>query len=94
MLRNQSRWSRNYLLPVTGTGAQIIYIYFKDIYCIQFGGCWDKEKPPLRRISEGTTYRYCNVKVWYSFKWQNMAGAVAEAGAEIMDKGGAGAENK
>ena len=48
----------------------------------------------MRRISDGTTYRYCNGKVRYSFKWQNMAGAVAEAGAEIMDKGGAGAEDK
>ena len=31
----------------------------------------------------------------YSFKWQYMAGAGAGVGAaEIMDKGGAGAENK
>ena len=32
----------------------------------------------------------------YSFKWQYMAGAGAGAGAgaEIMDNGGAGAENK
>ena len=34
--------------------------------------------------------------LYYSFKRQNMAGAYAEAGAEIMEKGGAGvgAENK
>ena len=34
--------------------------------------------------------------LYYSFKRQNMAGACAEAGAEIMEKGGAGvgAENK
>ena len=30
----------------------------------------------------------------YSFKLQNMAGAGAGRGAEIMDEGGAGAEDK
>ena len=31
------------------------------------------------------------ILLWYSFKWQNLAGA----GSEIVDKGGAaGAENK
>ena len=39
---------------------------------------------------------YCYSTVQYSFKWQYMAGAGAgaEAGAEIVDKGGAGAKNK
>ena len=51
----------------------------------------EEEKPPLRHISYGTL-------LYYSFKWQYRseagAGAGAGAGAEVMDKGGAGAENK
>ena len=41
------------------------------------------------RISYGKT-----VIVYRSLKWQNMQEAGVGAGAEIMDKGGAGAENK
>ena len=53
------------------------------MFYIQFRGCQDEEKLPLRLISNGTT-----VIVPVQFKWQYMAGA----GAEIMDK--SGAENK
>ena len=50
----------------------------------------DEENPPLRRISYGN---FCIVQYRY-FKWQNMTGAGAGAGAEFMDKDVAGAENK
>ena len=48
--RNRSQWSRNYLRPGTGAGAEIIFL--TNIYCSQFGGCKDEEKP---NISYGTT---------------------------------------
>ena len=69
-----------------GAGAEIIFSI--NIYCSQFGGT---EKQPLRHISYGTL-------LYNSFQWQYRseagAGAGAGAGAEVMDKGGAGAENK
>ncbi len=37
---------------------------------------------------------YCYTEQQNSFKWQYMAVAGAGAGAEIMDKVGAGAKNK
>ena len=36
-----------------GAGAEIVFLI--NIYCSQFGGCWDEEKTPLRHISYGTT---------------------------------------
>ena len=36
-----------------GAGAEIILLI--NIYCSQFGGCKDEEKPSLRLISNGTT---------------------------------------
>ena len=53
MLQSGSRWSRNYLGPGAGTGAETLLK--KKIYSSQFGECSDEEKPPLRRISYGTT---------------------------------------
>ena len=41
----------NYLRP--GAGAELIFLI--NIYCSQFGGCQDEEKPPLRQIYYGTT---------------------------------------
>ena len=49
----------------------------------------DEEKPQLIHI-----YCIMVLLLQYSFKWQYMAESGAEAGAEIKDKGGAGAENK
>ena len=49
--RSRSWWSRNYLRP--GAGAEIVFLI--NIYCSQFGGCWDEEKTPSRHISYGTT---------------------------------------
>ena len=34
-------------------GAEMIFLI--NIYCRQFGGCKDEEKPALRHISYGTT---------------------------------------
>ena len=35
-----SRWSRNYLGP--GAGAEIKFLI--NIFCSQFGGCYDEDK--------------------------------------------------
>ena len=51
VLRSRSRWSRNYLRP--GAGAEIIHLI--NISYSQFGGYYDKKKPPLRQISYSTT---------------------------------------
>ena len=29
-------------------------IFLMNIFCSQFGGCYDEENPPLRHISSGT----------------------------------------
>ena len=49
VLRSRSRWSRIYLKP--GAGANIIFLI--NIYCSQFEGCQDEEKPPMSHISYG-----------------------------------------
>ena len=38
VLRSRSRWSRNYL----GPGAEIKFLI--NIFCSQFGGCYDEDK--------------------------------------------------
>ena len=57
------------------------------MFCRPFGGCQDEEK---------LIYTFINTVLLLqnSFKWQYMAVAGAGAGAEIMGKAGAGAENK
>ena len=81
MLRSRSRWSRNYLGP--GAGAEIKFLI--NIFCRQFGGCYDEDKLISTSISL--------VLLFYnSLKYQYMAGA--GAGAKIMVKVGAEAENK
>ena len=72
VLRSQSQ---KYLGP--GAGAEIKILI--NIFCSQFGGCYDEDKLISTSISN-------------SLKCQYMA--VAGAGAGIMVKVGAGAENK
>ena len=66
-------------------GSEIILVI--NIYCSQFGGCQDEETLISTSIDMVLSLKN-------SLKWQYMTGA----GAEIMDKGGAGAvvgaENK
>ena len=66
---------------VPGAGAEIIFLI--KIYGTQSGSCEDEEKLISTPIS-------IVLLLYNSFKWQYIAGA----GAEILDKGGAGAENK
>ena len=73
----------NYMRP--GTGAEVILLI--NIYSYQFEGCQDEEKPPMRYLY--LLWYYC---LKFSLTWQYLAGA--EARADIMDKGGAAAENK
>ena len=82
MLRSRNRWSRNDLRPEAG--AEIIFLI--NIYFSQFGGWYDEEKPPLRHTA--TVF----LMVLQLEQWQYLAGA--GAGAEIMENGGAGAENR
>ena len=44
-----------YLRPRAGN------IFYINIYCSQFGGRKDEEKPPLRHISYGTTVIHSTV---------------------------------
>ena len=81
MLRRRSLWSQNSLGP--GAGAEIKFLI--NIFCSQFGGCYDEDK--LISTSISIVLLFLN-----SLKCQYMA--VAVAGAEIMVKVGAGAENK
>ena len=74
-----------FLRPGAVAGAEIISLIY--IFCSPFGGRQDKEKLISTSIS-------MVLLLQNSFKWQYMAVAGAGAGAEIMDKGGAGAEKK
>ena len=55
VLRSRSRQSQNYLRPRAGN------IFYISIFCSQFGGRKDEEKPPLRHISYGTTVIHSTV---------------------------------
>ena len=89
VLRSRSRWSRNYLRSgAGGGGAEIIFLI--NVYCGQFGGCWDKEKQISTSIETYFLWYNYNWHSTYSFKWHY----TAKAGAEIRDKGGAEAETE
>ena len=71
--------------PRAGTEAEIKFLI--NIFCSQFGGCYDEDK--LISTSISIVLLFLN-----SLKCPYMAVAGAGAGAKIMVKVGAGAKNK
>ena len=65
--RSWSRWSQNYLRVETWSRNRSRNYIFNKIYCNQFGGCLDEEKPPLRRMSYGTVHTVA--KYGSSWSW-------------------------
>ena len=47
VLWSRSRWSRNYLGPGAGAGIKFVI----NIFCSQFGGCYDEDKLIFTSIS-------------------------------------------
>ena len=74
--------------PGAGAGAEIKFLI--NIFCSQFGGCYNEDK----LISTSISVVLLFLSILEQLKCQYMAVAEAGAGADIMVKVGAGAENK